>query len=654
MRRTIFLFMTALLYLSVHAQELTVKSFAEKTNDLAASTYVRKDGNGNPCALVKVQLATAGAQFSPNVVGNVEYKVNEYWVYLPTINKHLEVKHPNFLTKDIVFADYGVKLEPKTTYSLVLAIPEGGTATSQIVTSQYLLFNVKPMDAIVEVNGEVWTNNNGVSRKFVPFGEYSYSVEANNYHTYSGTVTVNDPNNKTVVNVNLKPAFGSIKIPSVGALAGAVVYINNKKMGSVPYLGENIPSGVHRVRISKPMYKSLEQEVIVKDGEITEFSPELSENFATVTLSVGNDAQIFVNDELKGSGSWTGKLEYGDYNIKTQQAGHCQQSKVYTISVASNHQTITLVTPTPIYGSVNIAVLPDESEVFLDGRKVGTTPLFLQNVLVGEHKLEVKKDGYQAMSDNISICENTTCNIENKELAKGQQPLTFTVNGVAFDMIPVEGGTFTMGATSEQGSSADSDEKPTHRVTLSSFMIGKYEVTQAQWKAVMGSNPSKFKGDNLPVERVSWNGCQTFIKKLNSLTGKNFRLPTEAEWEYAARGGNNSQGHKYAGSDNIDGVAWYDGNSGDKTHAVGTKQPNELGLYDMSGNVWEWCGDWYGSYSSSVQTNLTDATSCSCRVFRGGGWSANARFCRVSHRGRRTPDDYSNFLGLRLVLPVQP
>lgn len=209
-----------------------------------------------------------------------------------------------------------------------------------------------------------------------------------------------------------------------------------------------------------------------------------------------------------------------------------------------------------------------------------------------------------------------------------------------------------MGATSEQDGDAFGREKPAHKVTLSSFMIGKYEVTQALWKAVMGSNPSEFKGDNLPVERVSWNDCQTFIKKLNSLTGKNFRLPTEAEWEYAARGGNNSQGHKYAGSDNIDDVAWYYGNSGDKTHAVGTKQPNELGLYDMSGNVWEWCSDRFEFYRSSAQTNPTGATSGSRRVYRGGSCGLAAGYCRVSFRDYDTPDYSYSRLGLRLSKEV--
>lgn len=218
------------------------------------------------------------------------------------------------------------------------------------------------------------------------------------------------------------------------------------------------------------------------------------------------------------------------------------------------------------------------------------------------------------------------------------------------NMVYVPGGTFTMGATSEQGSDADSDEKPTHSVTVSSFYICKYEVTQALWKAVMGSNPSSFKGDNLPVETVSWDDCQTFIRKLNALTGKNFRLPTEAEWEFAARGGNNSRGYKYAGSNNIGDVAWYDDNSGDKTHVVGTKSPNELGLYDMSGNVWEWCQDWKGSYSSASQTNPTGASSGSDRVLRGGGWHGDGEYCRSSCRVKMRPDSHNNGRGLRLVL----
>jgi formylglycine-generating enzyme required for sulfatase activity len=216
-------------------------------------------------------------------------------------------------------------------------------------------------------------------------------------------------------------------------------------------------------------------------------------------------------------------------------------------------------------------------------------------------------------------------------------------------MVYVEGGTFVMGGTSEQGGDAESDEKPTHSVTLSSYYISDHEVTQAEWEAMMGSNPSYFKGGNLPVENVSWDDCQEFIRKLNSLTGLRFRLPTEAEWEYAARGGSRSRGYKYSGSNTLGDVAWYTDNSGSKTHPVKQKQSNELGLYDMSGNVWEWCQDWYSSYSSSSQSNPQGHANGSYRVDRGGGWDSNAGSCRVSIRGSYAPSGRDSGLGFRLA-----
>ena len=223
-----------------------------------------------------------------------------------------------------------------------------------------------------------------------------------------------------------------------------------------------------------------------------------------------------------------------------------------------------------------------------------------------------------------------------------------TVNGVTFEMVYVEGGTFTMGCTSEQGSECYDYEKPTHQVTLSSYYIGKFEVTQELWQAVMGSNPSYFKGSNLPVENVSWDDIQAFIRKLNSLTGHTYRLPTEAEWEFAARGGIKSNGYKYSGSYSLDQVAWYNDNSSSTTHSVGTKLPNEVGIYDMSGNVWEWCQDWYGTYTSNFQTNPQGASSGSFRVLRGGSWDGSAGYCRVSNRIYSIPYGRDDSVGFRL------
>ena len=216
---------------------------------------------------------------------------------------------------------------------------------------------------------------------------------------------------------------------------------------------------------------------------------------------------------------------------------------------------------------------------------------------------------------------------------------------VSIEMVSVQGGTFQMGSND-----GDSDEKPIHSVTLSSFEIGKYEVTQAQWEKVMGSNPSNFKGVNLPVEEVSWNDIQTFITKLNEQTGLTYRLPTEAEWEFAARGGNSSNGYIYAGSNTIGDVAWYSSNSSSKTHDVGGKKANELGIYDMSGNVWEWCNDWKGSYGSDAVTNPTGPTSGSNRVNRGGTHLYfAASLCRVAFRYGAQPRDRTKTIGFRLA-----
>lgn len=228
---------------------------------------------------------------------------------------------------------------------------------------------------------------------------------------------------------------------------------------------------------------------------------------------------------------------------------------------------------------------------------------------------------------------------------------TITVNGVSFDMVSVEGGTFMMGATPEQGDEALDKEKPVHRVTVSSFAMSQTEVTQELWQAVMGSNPSHFTGDpKRPVELVSWNDCQTFIAQLNQLTGKRFRLPTEAEWEYAARGGNRYKVTRYAGSNNIDEVAWYDADSGNTTHPVATKAPNELGLYDMTGNVWEWCQDWYALYSADDQTDPTGPETGNNRVLRGGCWNGGTNYDRISFRDNFRPSGSNSSGGLRLVL----
>ena len=256
------------------------------------------------------------------------------------------------------------------------------------------------------------------------------------------------------------------------------------------------------------------------------------------------------------------------------------------------------------------------------------------------------------------------------KVTKGKPAAPEVVGPYNIDMVFVEGGTFTMGCTAEQGDDCLDGEKPAHKVTVSDFFLGKYEVTYGLYKSVMGDIPSYMKGDdssfviddNWPVVMGS---VREFILKLNAKTGKAYRLPTEAEWEYAARGGNKSKGYKYSGSNNIDDVAWYgnhlwggnfvendDGNSGEEFHPVGTKAPNELGIHDMSGNVQEWVSDYYGDYSSDAQINPTgpSMTEEAYPLKRGGSWSHAAQSCRVSYRYDYDPEDSGLYIGFRLAL----
>ena len=272
---------------------------------------------------------------------------------------------------------------------------------------------------------------------------------------------------------------------------------------------------------------------------------------------------------------------------------------------------------------------------------------------------------YANLNEHSNISPAVSDKLEGSTVSGGVKTETFTVNGVSFTMVTIKGGKFTMGATDEQGCDVDDKETPSHQVTISSFSIGQTEVTQELWLAVMGTNPSFFSSahgyaENLqrPVESVSWFDCRIFTSRLNLITGRRFRLPTEAEWEYAARGGRQNQDYIYAGGNNINEVAWYrdvipshlNGEAGYGTQLVATKAPNELGLYDMSGNVWEWCFDRYGSYSKKSQKNPIGPNSGSSRVNRGGSWCDDPKSCRVSGRYDCVPSYISNDVGFRLAL----
>ena len=248
----------------------------------------------------------------------------------------------------------------------------------------------------------------------------------------------------------------------------------------------------------------------------------------------------------------------------------------------------------------------------------------------------------------IFLLSATLCAHAQNE-SSSPQKLPLVIQNLIEDMVYVEGGTFTMGDNSIKYNNAFKTTDPEHQVTLSPFFICRYEVTQEVWDAVMGNNRSRVQNAKLPVSNVCWDESMTFILKLVVMTGINFRLPTEAEWEFAARGGNKSRQTIYSGSNNIDSVAWYQYNSSEKPHPVGQKSPNELGLYDMNGNVWEWCFDYYAAYDSAAQTDPKGALNSSTMVARGGDCFMIPEDCRVSSRYGRNPVFCSPSSGFRLA-----
>ena len=578
------------------AQELKVKSFSLAINDLTASTDSVPDKNGDPCALVKILVVDSIAKLEGFVLKTKKSSPTELWAYMSGGAKEIRIKPTHYKPLYVYFPNFGINgVEGKRTYILDLEAEKLSGNQPTDAGGNFYAISVLPKTAMLWIDGvpqEV--SSDGEYSAMLAYGSHTYKVEAGGYISKSGSFTIGK-GDMTPISVSLVSALATLNVscptPAVS------LYVDKKSVGSLPWNG-SLKEGMHLLEVRKDGYRSQQK---------------------TIQLA--------------------------------------QQQK---LDVAFDALSA-------IQGNLSVNFKPFGSDVYVDGVKVGQSPRVFNGVLVGNHNVEIRKSGYATSRQTVTISEGQTASISgsltsstsssstNALSSNSSSPSGNTItipvkNGISIEMVKVEAGSFNMGATPEMENPYDS-EKPVHRVTLTNnYYIGKYEVTQALWQAVMGSNPSGFKGDNLPVEEVSWNECQDFISKLNAMTGKRFRLPTEAEWEYAARDGNKSRGYQYSGSNTLGDVAWYSGNSSSRTHAVGTKQANELGIYDMAGNVWEWCQDWYGSYSSSPQTNPTGAVYELYPVYRGGSWNSSARDCRTSYREYFTPVFRNIDLGLRLVL----
>ena len=644
--RSILFFLLVWCVQIIVAQDINVESFRLLDMDMTAITAgtMERDQNGETTALIKVVTPEKGFVFEGGMVGIVktEEKTGEIWVYVSYGIKKISIMHD----KLGVLRDYRmpIPIEKARTYEMVLTTNRLVTTVERKANKQYVMFNVTPTNAIVELNGMPLEVVKGYAEKSMPYGTYRYRVSCANYHDEVGEVVVSSEG-KVKKEVSLRPNFGWIDFNGAAEYHGAHVYIDNKHIGQLPLKSEAIKGGAHQVKVIKPLYKPYEQQVNVPDNETTSLTVALEPNFAHVTLVADAESEIWVDEKLCGKGECALDLELGEYTVEVKRPSHRTASEVIAVSNVEAC-TIQLPLPTPICCILDMSSTPSNATVYIDGVEMGHTPLILDNILIGSHQVTFKNEGYKLYVKTVML-DNKADNVLSVTLDEAPSSDVYTANGVSFAMIPVKGGMFMMGATSEQDEEAEKQEKPAHQVRLSDYSIGETEVTRELWQAVMGGGSSNSE-ENLqcPIEDVSWNDCQKFIKKLNLLTGEKFRLPTEAEWEYAARGGMDSKGYKYSGGNVIDDVAWRES---EEAQPVKTKMPNELGIYDMSGNVWEWCADRMNAYSSSPQVNPVGPSSGPSYVLRGGAYCFKSTTCRVSFRLFYYPDGSSKGMGFRLA-----
>ena len=565
MRRYLLLLWLVLTFLSTNAQKLTVESFSVKTNDLSASTHERKDLNGNSCALVKVQLATSGAQFSPNVVGNVEYKVNEYWVYLPTMNKHMEVKHPSFLTKDVVFADYGVKLEPKTTYSLVLQSSENNAKGITPFVKGI------PIKMVYVEGGNLSKDGGQTSQKVESFYMSQTEVTVSLWNAVMSDRTEDQPSSLPKTDVSwsychdfiekLNQFTGlSFRMPTEteweyaargGRYGHGYKYSGSNDLNSVACYGQtNGPDIVAQM-------KSNELGIYDMSGNVWEWC-----NNKCNGDIVHNPKELDYHDEVVvRGGGWFSKPH------------HCTIASRACQKVTGN------------YDFIGLRLVMDDA-----ASKDGGS---------GELKCDVVD-----YADSIVL----------------------KINDFRIPFQYVEAGTFKMGGTAEQKEFAAPDEFPVHKVSLDGFYISKEKLS-------IPEHVCKKLGIRTKYNQFTYEQAQTLIKAIAKASQLKLSLPTEAEWEYAARGGTRSKGYMYSGTN-------------DANCHEGPMTANELGLIGMSEGDSEWTADTYSQYMGKPQNNPHVSEGSDYIAVRGGqNRYYNRR--RLSGRIQGSADD--NF-SIRLVL----
>ncbi|MFZ4464055.1 MAG: SUMF1/EgtB/PvdO family nonheme iron enzyme [Bacteroidales bacterium] len=640
------LFILLIMSLTAFAQETKELKIIGKAKKLETGEMVaRRDANGNYCAAIQVVSNLEGFTYDSfdGIVGNIDDKPGMDMVYLTSTERVLQVFKTGFKPLKIILSDYGISLKPREVWQIEI---NGENTADQLPVT--ILFT--PSDAKLMIDGKSVVAS---ATQNLSLGQHSILLSKEGYQNLEKTIMVDEKS--VYFNYKLeKQADAILEIETIPE--GATIFLEGVNLGESP-LSAFYKPGNYPIRIVKDGFVSIENQMLEVKTPKTHKSYNLEENVGYLTVNTNPLATVYFNN-LKVTNYKNVKLAPQLIKIKVMMPK--AETQEQQIVLKRNDKQVIDMFPNVQTGSLQIAVTPFDAVLEITGdagEKYNATGTHLfEEIPVGTYTIKVSATSYTTATETTLVKTGETSNKSIKLL----KPLTPSDGGNTsadgIDMVFVKGGTFTMGSPTNEAKRSDNETQ--HQVTLSDFSIGKYEVTQKQWQFIMGSNPSSFKGDNLPVENVSWSDVQEFIQKLNQKTGKTYRLPTEAEWEYACRAGTstpfNTGNNLTTSQANYDGNYPYNNNpKGEyraKTMPVGSFAPNAWGLYDMHGNVWEWCNDWYGDYNSGSQSNPQGASSGSYRVYRGGGWGDFARLCRSADRNYDAPGNRYSRIGFRLVL----
>ena len=610
------------------------------TGYIVANQDNNKDANNRLVGALIIETDISGLNFEADAV-RLDQKPGQYILFVSPGQKKVRVLSSNHVPLDIILSEYGIRIKSGEAWKIKIT---GDKKLTEIPVN----FLIIPEDAVLEIAGK----KQNAPYRAIPLKEGNLSVKVSKAGFKTQTRTIEISAKKNLFEFTLEEIIQELQSVTIRSEPkGADFFVDGINKGQTDK-GVFLYPNSYDVKWSLSGYVDVQQTLEVKENGKNEFSVKLEKNTGKLSWSVNpSNAKLLINKEDFTNASQA-ELAPGRYLIELSADGYDSQSETIELKRGENlRKTWSLEQQT---GGLQFMIDPVDAKVSLKRGsqtvETWTGLKILKNLAVGTYQITAEMNGFETKTQTVTITKDKTQAVElklEKSKAISATGKTYT-NSIGMEFVLIPSGTFKMGS-----SNGESDEKPIHSVTISeAFYMGKYEVTQKEWKAVMGDNPSSFKGDKLPVEQVSWNDIQEFIKKLNQKEGgTKYRLPTEAEWEYAARAGSNS---KWSFGDNesqLGDYAWYGSNSNSQTHPVGQKKPNKYGLYDVHGNVWEWVQDWYDSnyYSSSPKTDSKGPSSGSYRVLRGGGWNYNAVDARSADRGNSYPGSRYSDIGFRLV-----